>query len=81
MKNTNTFFKVRRSDAYLFIKFHHPQTLPSTISTKIWKVLKRRYAAIEKKKLVMSKQRTEELTKYKNTGIANQRSIARNDAT
>ena len=80
MKWTNVFLKLRRSDAYLFIKPHHRQPLQSTIPTKIWKVLHTRQATVENK-LVMTKQLIEKLTKHKKTAIANQPNIARKGET
>ena len=79
-EKTNVFLKLKKSDAYLSIKLHHRRTLPSAIPTKIWKVLQTIHAPVQNK-LVMSKEVIEKLTKYKKTGIANQRNIARKDTT
>ena len=46
----------------------------------MWKVLQTRHPTVENKHL-MSKQLIEKLTKYKKTGIANQRNIAKKDTT
>ena len=81
MKRTNVFLKLRMHDAYPSIRLHHRQTLQSMIPTKIWKVLQTRHATEEKKKHLMSKQLIEKLTKYKKTGIANQRYLAKKDTT
>ena len=80
MKKTNAFWKLRRSDAYLFMKFYHRETLQYMIPTKIWKVLQRRHATVGNR-LLISKQLLEKVTKYKRPGVANQRNIARKDTT
>ena len=47
-KKINVFQKLRKSDAYVFIKYHIRQQLQLTIPTKIWEVFKTRCAILSR---------------------------------